>query len=107
MATWTLDWRNGPATVEVPDGNLRQVVTRREPPPRQADWTELVRRAIEDPIGSPPLRQLLKPGMRVAVLLTDMHDAMFGTRDRVGPWLLDYLNAAGVPDERIRLIHAA
>ena len=93
--------------IQIPERNIRQVVTTREPPPRQAEWTELVRRAIEAPIGSPPLRDLLKPGMRVAVLLTDMHDAMFGTKDRVGPWFLDYLNAAGVPDERILLIHAA
>jgi hypothetical protein len=43
----------------------------------------------------------LRPGMRIAVLLTDVHDAMFGARDRVGPWLFDYLNAAGVPDDHI------
>jgi nickel-dependent lactate racemase len=106
VATWTLDWRRGPLTVTVPDRNLRRVVQAR-PRPSLGAWTDLVRKAIEDPIGSPPLRELLRPGMRVAILLTDMHDAMFGQRDRVGPMLLDYLNAAGVPDRNVLLVHAA
>lgn len=103
MAEWTLNWQ----TIAVPDANLRQVVTTREYPARQGEWTDLVKRAIEDPIGSPPLRDLIKPGDRVAILLTDVHDGMFGLKDRVGPWFFDYLNALGVPDERITLIHAA
>jgi nickel-dependent lactate racemase len=107
MATWTLDWRDGPLTVDVPDRNLRQTVSARDMPPRQAEWTDLVRQAIEHPIGSPPLRDLLKPGMRLAILLTDVHDGMFGQKERVGPWLFDYLNAAGIPDDRILLVHAA
>jgi nickel-dependent lactate racemase len=103
MATWTLNWQ----AIDVPDRNLRQVVTTREYPARQGEWTDLVLKAIEAPMGSPPLRELLKPGMRVAVLLTDVHDAMFGTKDRVGPWFFDYLNAAGIPDDHITLIHGA
>jgi nickel-dependent lactate racemase len=106
VPTWTLDWRGGPLPVTIPERNLRQVLRRPELP-APASWTELVRRAIEQPIGSPPLRELVRPGMRVAVLLTDWHDAIFGSRDRVGEMLLDYLNAAGVPDERILLVHAA
>jgi nickel-dependent lactate racemase len=106
VPTWTLDWRTGPLEVTVPDRNLRQVVQPKQLPPH-ASWPDLVAGAIEAPLGSPPLRDVVQPGMRVAVLLTDWHDAMFGARDRVGPMLLDYLNAAGVPDDRIRLIHAA
>src|SRR5688572_17850840 len=106
VPTWTLDWRSGPLEVTVPERNLRQVVQSKQLPSLGA-WTELVRAAIEAPIGSPPLRELVRPGMRVAVLLTDWHDAIFGARDRVGPMLLDYLNAAGVPDDRILLVHAA
>jgi nickel-dependent lactate racemase len=106
VATWTLDWQRGPIAVAIPDRNLRQVVQARAQPSLGA-WPDLVRKAIEDPIGSPPLRELLRPGMRVAVLLTDVHDAMFGTRDRVGPMLLDYLNAAGIPDRDVLLVHAA
>jgi len=92
--------------VTIPDRNVRQVVQARTQP-RLGSWPDLVRKAIQDPIGSPPLHALLRPGMRVAVLLTDWHDAIFGTRDRVGPMLLDYLNSAGIPDRDVLLIHAA
>jgi hypothetical protein len=75
--------------------------------PHLGAWSDLVRQAIDTPIGSPPLRDLVRPGMRIAILLTDVHDSIFGTRDRVGPMLLDYLNAAGVPDQNVSVIHAA
>jgi nickel-dependent lactate racemase len=106
MATWTLDWQRGPLEVTIPDRNVRQVVQAR-PQPSLGAWPELVRGAIDHPIGSPPLCELLRPGMRVAILLTDWHDALFGTRHRVGPMLLDYLNAAGIADRDVLLVHAA
>src|SRR5437764_537097 len=106
VTTWTLDWQRGPLGVTIPDRNLRQVVQAR-PQPSLGAWPDLVRTAIENPIGSPPLRALLRGGMKVAILVTDWHDAMFGTRDRVGPMLLDYLNAAGIPDRDVLLVHAA
>ncbi|TAK24431.1 MAG: DUF2088 domain-containing protein [Chloroflexota bacterium] len=106
MAQWQLDWRSGPMTLDIPDRNLRQVVTSRELPSLGA-WPDLVREAIEHPIGSAPLRELIKPGVSVAILLTDVHDGLFGATHRVGPMLLDFLNAAGVPDSKITLIHAA
>ena len=106
VATWTLDWQRGPLDVRIPDRNLRQVVQARPLPSRGA-WADIVRDAVENPIASPPLRSILSPGMRVAILLTDWHDAIFGTRDRVGPMLLDYLNAAGIEDRDVLLVHAA
>jgi nickel-dependent lactate racemase len=109
VATWTLEkngWQRGPLEVTIPDRNLRQVVQARPLPSRGA-WPDLVGDAIENPIGSPPLRSTLTPGMRVAILLTDWHDAIFGTRDGVGRMLLDYLNVAGIPDRDVLLVHAA
>jgi len=101
-----LDWRDGPQVVTVSEENFRQVVEPKKLPDLGA-WPDFVAHAIDHPIGSPPLRDLVRPSQQVAILLTDVHDAMFGVRDRVGPMLLDYLNAAGVPDERILLVHAA
>jgi len=106
MAEWRLDWERGPLTIEIPDADLRQIVTAKQPP-TLGSWTDLVRSAIEAPVGAAPLREWVRPGQRVAILLTDVHDAIFGSKDRVGPLLLDYLNAAGIPDRNIALIHAA
>src|SRR3972149_3888928 len=55
--------------------------------------------ALDNPIGKPPLRALVKPGDRVALLTGDrVTDRMLGSRDGLGHVILDYLNAAGVPD---------
>jgi nickel-dependent lactate racemase len=61
-------------------------------------------RALQEPIGSPPLRELVNAGDRVVVVGDD------GTRltptERIVPLLLDELNAGGVPDADITLVIA-
>lgn len=104
MATWTLDWAQGPMTVTLPDENLK--VLERPELPVLGTPVELVDRALAQPIGCPPLEQIVKPGDRAALLVTDMQDQVLG-RQGVGQYLLDRLNAAGVPDERITVVHAA
>ncbi|MBI2942474.1 MAG: DUF2088 domain-containing protein [Chloroflexi bacterium] len=105
MATWTLQWPSGPLVIDLPATNLRQVVWRRDTP-RLGEPVDRVLHAIEHPIGSPPLRDLVRPGMRVSVLITDVHDQLFNTSG-VGHALLDHLNRCGIPDRDITLIHAA
>lgn len=104
MASWTLGWDRGPCTVTLPDENLR-VLARPELPELGAPL-ELVDRALSAPIGSPPLEQMVGPGDRVALLVTDIQDRLLGQQG-VGRYLLDRLNAAGVPDDRITMVHAA
>jgi Lactate racemase N-terminal domain len=63
-----------------------------------------IRRALAQPVGSPPLRGLVSPGKQVVVIGDD------GTRltptDQIIPLLLDELNAGGVPDGDITLVIA-
>ncbi len=106
MPTWMLNWQSGSLEVTVPDANLVQVVER-PTLPQLGSPTELVARALANPIGSPPLRELIKPGSRVGILLTDVHDSIFGADGGVGIFLLDLLNEIGVPDRNIWLIHSA
>jgi len=61
-----------------------------------------VRRALAEPIGSPPLRDLVAPGRRVVILASDIsRPAPSGI---LIPPLLDELNAAGVPDRNIAVV---
>jgi hypothetical protein len=106
MARWELSWQSGPQVVEIPDGNLAGLVARPDIPPL-ADPIAATLAAVDAPIGCPPLGDLARPGQRVAVLVTDWHDTIFGVEGRVGPALLDRLNAAGVPDDHITVVHAA
>jgi len=72
-------------------------------PPVQ-DVEREICRALREPVGSPPLRELVNAGDRVVVIGDD------GTRltptDRIVPLLLDELNAGGLPDADITLVIA-
>jgi nickel-dependent lactate racemase len=70
--------------------------------PALADAAAAVRAALEAPIGSPPLRELVRPGMRVGVVFSDI------TRPAPNPLLLgavlDVLD--GVPGVDVVLFNA-
>jgi len=64
-----------------------------------ADPLQEIRRALDHPIGSPKIEELARPGMEVALLFDDLqrptpvHLAL--------PEILNRLNRAGIPDNRI------
>ena len=89
--------------VEVPEKNLIGVL-RAKPAPAIASEEEEVRRALRESVGAPPLRQVVRPGEKIAVITSDITRPM-PTR-KVMPALLDELYAAGVKPEDITLVFA-
>lgn len=89
--------------VEVPEKNLIGVL-RAKPAPAIASEEEEVRRALREPVGALPLRQVVRPGEKIAVITSDITRPM-PTR-KVMPALLDELYAAGVKPEDITLVFA-
>jgi len=71
----------------------------RPPVPGLPDPLAEIRRALDEPIGSPRLEEVARPGMEVVVIFDDLqrptpvHIAL--------PEVMDRLNRAGVPDKRI------
>jgi nickel-dependent lactate racemase len=69
------------------------------PIPGVTDPIQEIRRALDHPIGSPKIEELARPGMDVVLLFDDLqrptpvHLAL--------PEILDRLNRAGIPDNRI------
>ncbi|HBX68333.1 MAG TPA: nickel-dependent lactate racemase, partial [Chloroflexi bacterium] len=63
---------------------------------------EAIRKALENPIGSPLLRQLAAPGQRVCIVFTDITRA--SPDHLLVPALLAELEKAGVKDEDITLL---
>jgi nickel-dependent lactate racemase len=57
--------------------------------------------AVENPIGSKPLKQIIRPGDKVCISFTDITRAT--PNDRLIPWLLQHL--AHVPRENITLLN--
>ncbi len=60
--------------------------------------------ALRQPIDSPPLREILKPGQTVAVIVNDT--TRVANTHVFMPVLLDEINACGIPDENISLVFA-
>ena len=86
---------------EIPAGNLIFDESPRNVPPAP-DFDGTLRAALAHPIGSPPLRDLVKPGQRV-IIISDDNTRLTPTK-RIIPVLLDSLNQIGIPDSDIQVI---
>jgi nickel-dependent lactate racemase len=86
--------------IELPDDNVTVVEPRFVP--GLPDETEAIRSALREPIGTPPLRDLVKRDDTVAIVFSDITRPQ--PRKRMLPVLLEEL--AHVPSENIVLINA-
>lgn len=103
MTTVDLKYGKGHFTVDVPEKNLAGIILPNELTGVSDEQAE-IRRALENPIGSPKLREKVKTGMKVVVVISD------ATRPcpsyKFLPVLLNEINAGGVPDKDITVIIA-
>jgi nickel-dependent lactate racemase len=72
----------------------------RAPVPGVPDPVKEIRRALDNPIGSPGLEQLVRPGMEVLVLFDDLQRPT--PAHLCLPEILNRLNRAGVSDKSIK-----
>lgn len=103
MAVIELKYGRGHYNIDIPDRNLAGVLLPDELGGVKDEQAE-IRRALENPIGSPKLREKLKPGMKVAVIISDVTRPV--PSYKFLPTLLDEINAGGVPDKDITVIVA-
>ncbi|RJP33072.1 MAG: nickel-dependent lactate racemase [Actinobacteria bacterium] len=101
---FTWGFGRGEQGFEVPDplhlGTVEGVAV--EPLP---DLEEAFEEAMADPIGSPPLAELVQPGDSVAIACPDYHRLWVQSR-RWLPLVVRALNRAGIPDRDITVIIA-
>ena len=88
---------------EVPERNLLGVLHENEVE-QGLTGEEEVRRALSEPIGTPRLRDIVRPGEKIAVVTSDVTRPM--PTWKVMPALLDELYAAGVKAEDVTLVFA-
>lgn len=93
----------GIQTVELPEENLMGVLMSNDVPRGRVNEEE-VQYALEHPIGSPRLSEIVKPGEKIAVITSDITRPV--PTYRIMPALLDELYAAGVKKEDITLVFA-
>jgi nickel-dependent lactate racemase len=102
--SYRLPWGDGEKELRIPVDRITAEISFTDLPPIDDPAAALLR-ALDEPIGKPPLREMVKPGQKVALLTGDrITDRMLGSRDGLGHVILDYLNAAGVPDQDVTLV---
>jgi len=88
---------------EIADRNLLGVYSPRHVP-ALADLEGAIRSAVAAPLGQPPLAEWIRPSDRVLILSDD--NTRPTPADRILPFLLEQLIAAGVPEDRITCLLA-
>ena len=89
--------------VEVPAGNLLAYL-QANPMAHARHGQEAVRYALENPIGTPRLKLLVKPGMKIAIVTSDISRPL-PSYDMLPP-VLESLQNAGIPTEDITVVFA-
>ncbi|MBX3011113.1 MAG: DUF2088 domain-containing protein [Caldilineaceae bacterium] len=106
MKQYWIDWNGAPKALCLPQANIETELRMTDFPAMADPWPAIVN-ALENPIGSPPLAELLRPGNTVALLTGDRFtDQMLGPRYGLGFKFLDYLNRLGIQDQDITLVYA-
>lgn len=95
---------NGKIAVALPQEKIINNVVGK-PCPAIANVPSAVREVLCNPIGTPPLKEVVQPGDKVAVVVSDITRAWVKF-DQFLPVLLDELNDAGIPDQNIFIVIA-
>ncbi len=104
MKDFQFKYGKGEVQFSLPEDQIKHEIIGKEFPP-VADIQQAIRAALAKPIDSPPLGQLVKPGEKVVITVSDITRA-WQQMPIVLPEVLSVLNQAGVPDENITIIIA-
>jgi nickel-dependent lactate racemase len=96
-----LAYGRGILKVELPDDRTTVIEPRHQP--GLSDERAAIFAAMDAPVKLEPLRQQAMRGKRVTIVHSDITRPM--PNERVIPWLLEYLEAAGVRREDITLLN--
>ncbi len=97
----SLAYGRGHFEVELPDD--RTTVIQPSHQPALADEHRAVIAALDNPVGTPPLRTQVVPGRKICIVHTDITRPT--PNDRLIPWLLAYLESAGARRDDITLLN--
>lgn len=104
MRQFTLKYGKGTVSFEIPEEQLLHEVLGCDYPALE-DLKGAYQYALDHPIDSPPLREVVKKGEKVAITVSDITRA-WQKNNQTLPILINTLNEAGIPDENITVIIA-
>ena len=100
---YELGYGKGIQKIEIPDANLMGVLLPENAAAERSEDQEVLR-ALEEPIGSLKLREIIRPGEKIAIVTSDITRPM--PTAKVMPALLDELYRGGARPENITLVFA-
>ncbi|MBW1766499.1 MAG: nickel-dependent lactate racemase [Deltaproteobacteria bacterium] len=101
---FTLKYGKGTISFEIPEDQLLYTIMGKDVN-ALPDLGEACQYALEHPIDSPPLREIVKQGEKVAIAVSDI-TRVWQKNDQILPVLIKTLNETGVPDENITIVIA-
>lgn len=104
LKTFSLGFGDTEFSISLPEEQIINVVEGKHAE-AITDVPAAVKEALNNPIDSPPLKEVVKPGDTVAIIASDI-TRLWIKHDQFLPILLNELNAAGVPDKNIKLVVA-
>lgn len=104
MTHFKLKYGKGYVEFDLPKERVLNVVEG-APYPALDDLNAALIEALDHPVGTPALKEIVKPGESVCVVVSDITRGWIHY-ERFLPYLLNYLNAAGIPDKDIFLLIA-
>ena len=104
MKTVKMKLGHGYVDVSVPEENLLGVILKEVPPSTMTE-EEVILSALAHPIGTPRLKEIVKPGQTVCVVVSDVTRAWQRMQVYL-PHIVNELNDAGIRDKDIRFLSA-
>lgn len=105
MATIQLPYGHGTFSLTLPDNRILATVTANEVDTADITPEQAVREALAQPIASQKLRDLVKKGEKICLLVPDI-TRIFECPFISVPIVVEELNAAGIPDSDIEILFA-
>lgn len=87
--------------ISVPKQNLKGILKPKSPEILRTEQ-EILAHALNNPIGAPPLGDIVKPGEKIVIVTSDITRPM--PTAKVLPIIVDALNQAGIEDKDIRVV---
>lgn len=87
--------------VNIPEKNLQGILAPKAPQVSLSE-EESVHQALLNPIGSPLLKEIVKPGEKVVIVTSDITRPV--PTAKILPFVVEQLNQAGIPDQDIVVV---
>ena len=104
MAKYPLKYGKTVTEVEIPAEEVIEVIEPTDFQPKFEDPVQIIRHALANPIGTPPLGQIVQLGEKVVVTVNDI--TRLTKSEIFVPIIIEELNGAGIPDQDITILFA-